>query len=175
MVAGPATRRILHRAARFLAEAVRADAREAHGGARFAELAWAGDLLPPASAPACSAALLEAFAGALETAARRLAALCLGGAGGGEPPLLSTGAQLAALGLLEVCDAMAADAPEWGVAEPADALARARADFRVLRAIALDDADALLLLDAALDGIERSPVARRLGLDELAVGHWFHD
>jgi hypothetical protein len=171
LVPGGATVDILERAAGFLVEATRADAREAADGARFAELTWASELLPAGAAAACSAGMLRDFAAALELAAWRLARLT--DASGGGPPLRSTGEQLAALGILDVCDAMTADAPEWGVAAPAEALTRAAADFRLLRAVALEDGDALLLFDAALDGIEDCALAAPLGLADLGATTWF--
>jgi hypothetical protein len=154
----------------FLVDATRADAREARAGAHFTELAWISELLPPTRAAAYSATVFGEFSGALQHALRRLLQLAGGRA---EPPLAGTGEQLAALGILDVADAMVADAPDWGLVEAAEDRRRAGADLRVLRAVALEDADALLLFDAALDGIERSPAADRLGLERAAVAAWF--
>jgi hypothetical protein len=170
-VAGPATLAILRRAGEFLADAAGDDALDALWGARFHELAWLSDLLPATCSATYSATMLARFATAFETTARRLARLA-----GGAPlrrPLRSTVEELAALGILDLCEAMIHDPGEWGVADAPDVLARVAADCRLLRQIAFEAHDVLLLFDPGLDGIEASELAEPLGLDRLGVGAWF--
>jgi hypothetical protein len=170
-VAGPATLRILGRAGEFLADAAGEDALETLWGARFDELAWVSDLLPATCSATYSASMLARFATAFETTARRLARLA-----GGQPlrlALRTTVEELAALGILDLCEAMIRDPAEWGLLDAPDALARAAADCRLLRQIAFEAHDVLLLFDPGLDGIEEIAVAEPLGLDRLAVGAWF--